>query len=376
MNGCPTIGHLKPSRGPSICQYSPAMTLILGAVWRGRAIHASDRMLSVRNVGEFDAHSNKTVVVCGSDCRIVLGYSGLAFLNGKPTDEFIAEAITGLSDLSGGGSLMGWSDRGLHYRAIRDRIERAIANAYTRLPRKTAEEYTTRVLAVGWQRKTRFPKGLWPKWTWQHKPVVFLIEVNQNGARSIEVLTGLTRRLREIGKEIGYFAHAIGTSVHSLRVQTNQRLASYTSLPSATAEGIMEILMDEIQETALEHPESVGMDAMGVIVDDIKGNSVTTHFRLAEEAKHAELRQRAIDAMGPGGTDISPDVAGVPTPFVITPSHTIYLPSFSSTGPWMNESGFEYRIEGWPNGEQQPGSFFTGQPRKGPDGQWQAWTPP
>ncbi len=36
MGRCPSIGHLKPSPYPSRCQYSPAMTLIFGAVWQWR----------------------------------------------------------------------------------------------------------------------------------------------------------------------------------------------------------------------------------------------------------------------------------------------------------------------------------------------------
>lgn len=360
------------------------MTLILGAVWRGRAIHASDRFVSVKHpkfpTGEFDPHSNKTLVLCGSDCRVVIGYSGLAFLDGKPTDQFIAEAVTGIPDLSGGGMLIGPPDRGLHYRKIRDRIEHAIVDAYRRLPQGVANQYATSVLAAGFQRKTHFPKNLHPKGVWQYKPIVFRINLKGTGVQSVELLTGLTKALREIGKEIGFFVHAIGTHVDSLRLQTNQRLASYTSLPTATAEGIMEILMDEIQETALACPQAVGSDAMGVIVDG-PGNFVTSHFRLAQQAKHAELRERALTAMAPGFANLPPHVNGVPTPFVLTPAHAMYLPSFATPEPWTEHpGGFQFRISGWPTREPKPGerqaSIFTGQPRKGPDGQWRTWTPP
>ena len=80
------------------------MTLIVAAVAGNWAFHASDRFVSVEPTpdnptGEFDPHSNKTVVVVGSDCWLVLGYTGIAYLDGKPTDQVIAEAISGYDDL-------------------------------------------------------------------------------------------------------------------------------------------------------------------------------------------------------------------------------------------------------------------------------------
>lgn len=82
------------------------MTLIVAAVAGNWAFHASDRFVSVEPTpdnptGEFDPHSNKTVVVVGSDCWVVLGYTGTAYLDDKPTDQLIAEAISGYDALSG-----------------------------------------------------------------------------------------------------------------------------------------------------------------------------------------------------------------------------------------------------------------------------------
>ena len=79
------------------------MTLIVAAVAGNWAFHASDRFVSVEPTpdnptGEFDPHSNKTIVVVGSDCWLVLGYAGIAYLDGKPTDQLIAEAISGYDE--------------------------------------------------------------------------------------------------------------------------------------------------------------------------------------------------------------------------------------------------------------------------------------
>jgi hypothetical protein len=69
------------------------LTLIVSAVVGDWAFHASDRLISIdppppgNPTGEFDPHSNKTVVVIGTDSWVVLGYTGIAFLDGKPTDQ-------------------------------------------------------------------------------------------------------------------------------------------------------------------------------------------------------------------------------------------------------------------------------------------------
>lgn len=77
--------------------------LIVSAVAGDWAFHASDRFVSVdptldNPTEEYDPHANKTVVAVGADCWVVLGYTGLAFLDGKPTDQLIAEAISGYDD--------------------------------------------------------------------------------------------------------------------------------------------------------------------------------------------------------------------------------------------------------------------------------------
>lgn len=80
------------------------MTLIVAVVSGNGAFHASDRFVSVKPTlanltGEYDPHSNKTVVVVGTDSWVVLGYTGLALLDGKPTERLLVEAISGYASL-------------------------------------------------------------------------------------------------------------------------------------------------------------------------------------------------------------------------------------------------------------------------------------
>ena len=75
---------------------------------RWRAFHVSDRLLT-QSVGttenpryqEFDPLSNKTVVLRTPDAFVVFGYSGRAYLDGMPTDSWIAQSLMGTS-LTGG----------------------------------------------------------------------------------------------------------------------------------------------------------------------------------------------------------------------------------------------------------------------------------
>lgn len=133
------------------------MTLIVALVAGNWAFHASDRFVSVNPTpanptGEYDPHSNKTVVVVGTDCWVVLGYTGLAFLGGKPTDRLIAEAISGYDELAPAMMTFRQQPPDLHYREIRRRVEEKLKDAYARLP-KAHRSIPTIVLASGIQRK-------------------------------------------------------------------------------------------------------------------------------------------------------------------------------------------------------------------------------
>ncbi|MDT7761082.1 MAG: hypothetical protein QOC63_502, partial [Mycobacterium sp.] len=211
---------------------------------------ASDRFVSVKKTpknptGEHDPHSNKTVVVVGSDCWEVIGYSGLAYLNGRPTDQLIAEVLSGREDLSSAG-IGGWYQPNLHYREIRDRIEAAICDAYMRLSLEE-QKYSTSVLTAGVQRKG---EGI------QH--VMFTVEVSQNGSRCTEFTNAHRRELLMRPWFNRFHVDAVGTRIGWLGALTALRLSLYTRVarpPTTSAEkfreGFRDILMDEVAATAI-----------------------------------------------------------------------------------------------------------------------------
>jgi len=336
------------------------MTLILAAVCGRYAFHASDR-LTTTNVsrrfpsGEFDPHSNKTVIVCGPESWLAIGYTGIAFLDGRPTDQLIAEAVTGISDLSSGG-IGSWFPHGLHYREIRDRIERAMAAAYAKLTPKERKMQTT-VLAAGVQRKGH---GI--------KHVMFRVIVDDTGHAAFEILPNAFFRREFPGGPYrlpaSYVARA-GTCFTAIAQSSFSAITDYMQTREATPEGFRDLLMDEVSATGAVS-DKVGRDVMGVIIDAAK-QKVNVHYRLAEHTKHASILARVHKRLGKdlvknlhGNTD------GVPSPYMLAPNGMRFGPSVG-TGGWDCD-GFDYNITGLPERERQPGEltglFFSSQPRK------------
>lgn len=70
------------------------MTVHMFVLEPERLLHVSDRRLTYSTGGLFDPHSNKSLVVQGTDSIFAIGYAGAAFGVTKPIDVIVAEAIT------------------------------------------------------------------------------------------------------------------------------------------------------------------------------------------------------------------------------------------------------------------------------------------
>lgn len=132
-----------------------------------------DRLVSERRPGQpltpRDPLFNKHTLFLAKDAIVSIGFAGLAYVMGVPTDQWIASVLSGGSLPGSQGSLgrgtristhvsgrilqSGWPDVG---RAT-ERLQPACNNLYTALARKEQEQglYIT---IVGWQ---------W-KWRWRH----------------------------------------------------------------------------------------------------------------------------------------------------------------------------------------------------------------
>ena len=68
------------------------MTLILSAVTSIYTLQVSDRLVT-KGGQEHDELANKSLFFAGKDCVVSMAYTGLAYLDGKRTDDFIAECM-------------------------------------------------------------------------------------------------------------------------------------------------------------------------------------------------------------------------------------------------------------------------------------------
>lgn len=324
--------------------YGSAVTLIVAVATGNYAIHASDRYVSVQRTPaspgkDWDLHANKTVVAIGSDCWLVLGYSGLAYLDGKPTDQLIAEAITGYEDLSSGGMSFAWClPKYPHYREIRDRIEKKLTEAYSRLPADTADAYATHVLGSGIQRKNNLVSG-----------VMFGMTVQGNASHAMELLP---RRLRN-----QFNIYAVGSVDKPAIDKAKNRIE--TEKPS-NPDDIREILMDAVSETSAL-TDAVGDDVMGVVLDKPK-NTIRTLFRRADPQRQAGLLQLTEHV-----DERFKQMSTVSTPYVLTPGIS-WGPSIGNPGGWtMVQTGIKFEYSGFGfDPPKQGGGFMTAQPRKPP----------
>ncbi|AXH50496.1 hypothetical protein SEA_RUTHY_33 [Gordonia phage Ruthy] len=295
------------------------MTLILGGVTRGYAFHASDRLITrTRQKNEteaWDLASNKTVIVTGADCWLVIGYTGLAYLDDIPTDQFIAQAIAGTTNMVGMG---GWHQppEQLHYRAITSRIEHAMAAAYNRLP-VAARRYQTTLLGVGLQARSS-PQG--------PRHVMFESTIDGAGAQHLE----LADRWMGLGS---FKFHGVGSIDPVLHEACRQVLKQEGD---ESPEHFRGALISAVQATG-ESSEVVGEDAMVVTLIPAAGR-VEAFFTRAPGSDSVSLPPAAQATLGPSH-ERAVDTRAVYTPYFLAPG-MYFSPSIATPGGgWTVGSG-------------------------------------
>lgn len=324
------------------------MTLIVSAVAGNHAFHASDRVVSVEPTadnptGEFDPHSNKTVIVIGTDCWAVLGYTGIAYLDGKPTDHLIAEAISGYDELSPAMHTFWQQPPNLHYREIRDRVENALRDAYTRLP-ASEKQRVTLVLTSGVQRKD----GMVTK-------VMFRTKAQGDSVTSIEMRPDYT------GFK-GFYIDAVGMVKKEIIDRAKARLSAIA--PPITADQVPDvvrgILRDAVLETSQLTPK-VGDNVMTVVLDN-PAQAIRTALHIADPQRQAELFENYQQTSAHFDQQFA-GMATVSTPYVLMPG-SIWGPSVGNPGGW-DTGGITFDFTGF-NDQRGTGggAFFGTQPRR------------
>ena len=129
-----------------------SVTLILGGAGTVTRYTPANRQVSKRKKPSspyeaHDLHSNKPSSLSRETVGWVIGYTGPAYLDDKPTDRFIAEAVS-QRELGGGRSVhFGDFHPGLQYMEVRRRIVDALTTAYSRLDQQVRDIPTTVLIA-------------------------------------------------------------------------------------------------------------------------------------------------------------------------------------------------------------------------------------
>ena len=315
------------------------MTLVLGGLVANTVFHASDRLTTITPTPKnpdnaWDIHANKTVIVCGSDCWLVIGYTGLAYLDDKPTDAFMASVLAGGDELNGMG--MWFPGRPLHYREITSSIETAIHDAYSRLP-VGARDYRTIVSGVGVQ--SRKPRA---------RHVAFRAVITRHGTSHFELADRHQRQMR-------FHTEAIGS--YDLQILDRMR-ARLRAEGDESPERFRDIMMDAVAETGRKS-DVVGEDVMGVILQPF-ARRIRVHFRSADQISQAEL---AVQVGSYG--DETAEIPNVSTPYILAPGQ-FFSPAVATGGWHLSPRDIEIELTGFDR-EPETGpmrAFWGAHPRR------------
>lgn len=330
------------------------MTLIVSAVCGPWAFQASDRRLSIRSKAdgsyvEWDASSNKTLLVMGTDCWLVIGYTGLGYLDGRPTDQYLAECITGMDDLSDAAAMFWWNaGPDVHYREIRSRIARGLETAYAKLPPGVRNSYKTAVLASGLQRSTWQARDV--------KRVTFRVDMLGPTSVSIEL----------VPRYLPWWAFnlsAVGMCEHEILNRLIADLSAFIRATPADAQapdriGIRDLMMQAVRDTAAAAPDTVGRHVVGTILNPYDKN-MSTVFSPADSSGEPPIKHEVMEVFA--------DLPKIPTPWLLRPGMS-NGPSVGNAGGWVDQSGFTFEYRGFdPEPPDKPGGgYFGSQLRKGP----------
>lgn len=224
------------------------MTLVLTAVAKQHVFHASDRLLTYRTTrgGDvWDAEANKTVIVMGDDCWLVLGYTGAAYVGGRSTAQLLAECISGVADLSTGG-FIGWQrPRPFHLQAIVDRLVTCLNTAWLAVPSHQRAS-GLQVSIGGIQNATPRPAHVLWDLSLQPSGIFAVHRADLSGFRW----------------DAGYALTTVGAAAAE---EIEQLRADLREHGEESPEVFRDLLVECVQRTAAREP-TVGRDTMAVVL--------------------------------------------------------------------------------------------------------------
>ncbi len=290
------------------------MTLILNGLGPYSAYQVSDRLVTIRACGngakEFDAFSNKTVVFRGADGIISISYTGLAFIRKKPTDQWMAEILSGrvhqgaIAFHSGGNGNWPKISEAVY------RLKEEICKEFRRLKMRHRPTSSHGISIVGWhEKKSRL------------RPISIIIH-NKYANHSEFLIKKMSR----------YYQWDKTYSVCAAPPQSRTFIRSIVSNIEESMPGkdayFLDTKMVNTLLSALRYKaglsDVIGADAMAIFIDLKNEPEVTIKYVPKEQ-----------EIGGDSATECSGFVYAF-SPWVITPNHTM--------GPTvMQGSGWEFK---------------------------------
>lgn len=231
------------------------MTSILGASTMPYALQVGDRLLTMpssQGPREWDAVANKSILLLTPNGTLSISYSGLAYIRGVPTDQWIAEALHGEKFAAPDGRLCMQAGNFIPRLgpAIQSLVA-AIQRDFFTLP-YSYRRHQLQVLATGWTWKRRVSSSRLPR------PLAFRI-ICDGASRKIrsDILPRHWRWDRGLIQ-----LSAIGGDERGQRERTIGKLGLPTDL---TADVCESILVDAVRSLADIEP-TVGRSCMSLLI--------------------------------------------------------------------------------------------------------------
>lgn len=294
------------------------MTLILGLYVKWHAIQVSDRLVSLNTIppSPFDVLANKTVVYFGRRGIISISAAGLAYLDGKTTDRWIAETLSGVdlsvqSTLAMGRSISHPFDIGQALEHLRKRASTTYARESAAARRQVVE---FQVIGSQWDRRHQ-----------RLRPIICQVTNIRTRAAQFEKL--VTPRYWDV--QNGWYTIGSGTGYGQARNYMRQAFKESGGLISP--EHCIDVMVDAIRHVAASHPGSIGEDCMSV---HIQGSSpmVSVGFRPKDRF---EINTTNGPVAGPIAF----------TPYVIT-RDMVAKPSISLNNMFLTTPGVDVQFDG------------------------------
>ncbi len=265
------------------------MTSVLSLTTPDFVVQVSDRQLSMGGA-VWDEAANKTIVFCAADALVAIGYTGTAFVRGKPTDHWIAEQLVG-DELAASMLAMG--------RPRTPNLGFALRRLAVALNMKTPRRWKMRgsaVVACGiqWSRRQPHRAHL------TRRLVIYEAELDDPD-QDFVFRPGIPRvRAHE--------AYAI--NVVGVNLPESEEVARKIMDTGADVQTAEQMLVDEVRRVSRSNPGLVGAHTMAVSLTPAEMPAkVTITFSPLSQDGWAIHQVASLEA------------AGTYTPWIVTPTH-------------------------------------------------------